>query len=143
MFELQAIERMEKVIAMAIAPSFLIGGITALIAVMIARFNNVIDRSRSLHTIDESDGQRGHLRTDIPRLMHRAVLINRTIMLLIGSALALTLLVLLSFIAAFSGFQHVPGAALLFTIALCLLAAALITFALEVNKALNPLDYHP
>ena len=141
MFELQAIERMEKVIAMAIAPSFLIGGITALIAVMIARFNNVIDRSRSLHTIDESDGQRGHLRTDIPRLMHRAVLINRTIMLLIGSAL--TLLVLLSFIAAFSGFQHVPGAALLFTIALCLLAAALITFALEVNKALNPLDYHP
>src|SRR5262249_7379006 len=135
-------ERMEKVISMAIAPSFLIGGITALIAVMISRFNIIIDRSRSLHAIDENDVQRGHLRADIPRLMHRAALVNRAVMLLIGSALSLTLLVLLSFVAAFTGIQHVPGAALLFALALALLAAALITFALEVRQALNALDHH-
>lgn len=143
MMEFVDIERMEKVIAMAIAPSFLIGGITALIAVMIGRMNNIIERSRSLHAIADDDRTRGHLRTDIPRLVRRTCLVNRAIMLAVCSALSLTILVLLSFALAFFGLHHVPGAALLFTLALIFLAAALITFAAEVRLALTVLDHHP
>jgi hypothetical protein len=143
MVEPTDIERLEKVIAHTLAPAFMFGGIAGFIALMIARLNSIIERSRSLNAIAEQDAGRGHLRSDIPRLVRRAQLVNRAIYLAIGSALALALLILLSFASAFLRLHHAPLAALLFVLAVALLGAALLYFGREVRIALNQLDHHP
>jgi hypothetical protein len=143
MLEPTDIERLEKVIAMTVAPAFMFGGIAGFIALMIGRLNSVIERSRSLNAIAERDAGRGHLRSDIPRLVRRAQLVNRAIYLAIGSALALALLILLSFASAFLGLHHAPLAAMLFVLAVALLGTALLYFGREVRIALTQLDHHP
>jgi hypothetical protein len=136
------IERLEKVIAHTMAPAFMFGGIAGFVALMISRLNSIIERSRSLNAIAERDDRRGHLRADIPRLVRRAQLVNRAIYLAIGSALALALLILSSFVSAFFGLHHAPLAALLFVLAVTLLGAALLYLGCEVRIALNQLDHH-
>jgi hypothetical protein len=136
------IERLEKVIAHTMAPAFMFGGIAGFVALMVGRLNSIIERSRSLNAIAERDDRRGHLRADIPRLVRRAQLVNRAIYLAIGSALALALLILSSFVSAFFGLHHAPLAALLFVLAVTLLGAALLHLGCEVRIALNQLDHH-
>jgi hypothetical protein len=137
------IERLEKVIAHTMAPAFMFGGIAGFVALMISRLNSIIERSRSLNAIAERDDRRGHLRADIPRLVRRAQLVNRAIYLAIGSALALALLILLSFASAFLGLHHAPLAAMLFVLAVALLGAALLYLGREVRIALTQLVHHP
>jgi hypothetical protein len=136
------IERLETVIAHTLAPAFLFAGIAGFIALMIGRLNSIIERSRTLNAIADEDARRGHLRADIPRLVRRAQLVNRAIQLAIGSALALTSLILVSFASAFFRLDHVPVAALLFVLAVALLGAALLCLAREVQMALNQFDHH-
>lgn len=143
MLEPADIERLEKVIAHTVAPAFMFAGIAGFIALMIGRLNSIIERSRTLNAIGDDDAKRGHLRADIPRLVRRAQLVNRAIHLAIGSALAVTLLILVSFASAFFGLHHVAAAALLFVLAVVLLGAALLYFAREVQMALNQFDHHP
>jgi hypothetical protein len=69
--------------------------------------------------------------------VRRAQLLNRAILLAIGSALALTLLILLSFASAFLRLHHVPLAAVLFVLAVALLGTALSYLAREVRIALG------
>jgi hypothetical protein len=143
MVEPTDIERLEQVIAHTVAPAFMFAGIAGFIALMVGRLNSIIDRSRTLNSIGDQDPQRGHLRADIPRLVRRAQLLNRAVLLAIGSALALTLLILLSFASAFLRLHHVPLAAVLFALAVALLGTALLYLAREVRIALNQLDHHP
>jgi len=143
MVEPTDIERLEQVIAHTVAPAFMFAGIAGFIALMIGRLNSIIERSRTLNAIDDQDAKRGRLRVDIPRLVRRAQLLNRAILLAIGSALALTLLILLSFASAFLRLHHVPLAAVLFVLAVALLGTALLYLAREVRMALNQFDHHP
>ena len=62
---------------------------------------------------------------------------NRAIHLAIGSALALTLLILVSFVSAFFRLHHAPVAAVLFVLSMALLGAALLYLAREAQQALN------
>ena len=142
MLEPTDIERLEKVIAHTLPPAFLFAGIAGFIALMIGRLNSIIERSRTLNAIPDQDAERGHLRADIPRLVRRAQLVNRAIHLAIGSALTLTLLILVSFASAFFRLHHAPVAAVLFVLAVALLGAALLYLAREVQMALNQFDHH-
>ena len=90
--------------------------------------------------IADDDGSRAHLKTDIPRLKHRARLMNDAIYLAVGSGICTTVLVILAFASAFMGIRHEVMVAVLFVIALGLLGAALFTFAREVRIALNEFD---
>ena len=143
MVEPTDIERLEQVIAHTVAPAFMFAGIAGFIALMMGRLNSIIERSRALNAIADQDAKRSHLRADIPRLVRRAQLLNRAILLAIGSGLALTLLILLSFASAFLKLHHVPVAAVLFVLAVALLGTALLYLAREVRTALNQSDHHP
>ena len=59
-----------------------------------------------------------------------------------SSALATTLLVILAFVSALLRFRHEPGAAIMFVVALGLMAMALLTLAREVRMARTEYDHH-
>ena len=118
----------------------MLGAVAGFVSILIARMNGVIDRVRSLNTIADDDGPRARLKTDIPRLKHRAQLMNDAIYLAVGSGICTTVLVILAFASAFVGIRHEVMVAVLFVIALGLLGAALFTFAREVRIALNEFD---
>jgi hypothetical protein len=105
--------------------------------------SGIIDRVRSLNMITGDDTARAHLKADIPRLKHRARLMNDAIYLSVGSGICTTVLVILAFASAFVGMRHEFLVGVLFVIALGLLGAALFNFAREVRIALNEFDHYP
>ncbi len=142
MVEPLQVEQLSQVIAQATAPSFLLGAVSGFVAVLIGRMNNVLDRIRTINAIGENDPSRGRLKADLPRLVRRAGLLNRAILLAVSSAIATTTLVILAFGSAMLGLRHEPGAAVIFVLALGLMAAALFTLAQEVRIALTEYDHY-
>lgn len=137
-----ATAQLPQVIAHAVAPSFLLGAVSGFVAVLIGRLNGVLDRIRAINAIPDGDAARVHLKGDLPRLIKRARLLNRAVLLAVGSALATTLLLILAFLFALLGFRHEPGAALMFIIALALMGSALFMLAREVRIALTDYDHY-
>jgi Protein of unknown function (DUF2721) len=133
---------LSEVISHATAPAFLLGAVSGFVAVLMGRMNGVIDRIRSVNAIPDTDPDRSHLRSDLPRLKRRAKLMNEAIFLAVGSAICTTLLVISAFVSAFLGLRHEPGAAVLFVLALALMCAALVALALEVRIALTEHEHH-
>jgi hypothetical protein len=137
------LSQLSQVISHATAPAFLLGAVAGFVSILIARMNGVIDRIRSLNSIADDDTPRARLKSDIPRLEHRARLMNNAIYLAVGSGICTTVLVILAFISAFVGIRHEQVVGLLFVVALGLLGAALFTLAREVRIALNEFDHYP
>jgi Protein of unknown function (DUF2721) len=137
------LNQLSQVISHATAPAFLLGAVAGFVSILIARMNGVIDRIRSLNSIADDDTPRARLKSDIPRLEHRARLMNNAIYLAVGSGICTTVLVILAFISAFVGIRHEQVVGLLFVVALGLLGAALFTLAREVRIALNEFDHYP
>jgi hypothetical protein len=82
------------------------------------------------------------LKADLPRMRHRAILLNSATFFATLSAISATLLVMVAFVSAFFGIQHERGIAVLFVITLGFFAAALVDFARETRIALHEFDYH-
>jgi Protein of unknown function (DUF2721) len=137
------LNQLSQVISHATAPAFLLGAVAGFVSILIARMNGIIDRIRSLNSIADDDTPRARLKSDIPRLEHRARLMNNAIYLAVGSGICTTVLVILAFISAFVGIRHEQVVGLLFVVALGLLGAALFTLAREVRIALNEFDHYP
>jgi Protein of unknown function (DUF2721) len=137
------LDQLSQVISHATAPAFLLGAVAGFVSILITRMNGIIDRIRSLNMIADDDSPRARLKTDLPRLRHRAQLMNQAVYLAIGSGISTTVLVILAFASAFVGMRHEPLAGLLFGVALGLLGAALVAFAREVRIALNEFDHYP
>ncbi|MDE1995243.1 MAG: DUF2721 domain-containing protein [Rhizobiaceae bacterium] len=135
-------DQVSQVITHSIAPSFLLGAVAAFVSLLSSRLNGILERVRDLNALPESEHAMSHLREDLPRLRRRARLINRAIFYSVVSGVMATFLVIFSFVSAFFGRQHVLGAGLLFLVALSLLAASLITLAIEVRISLNEFDHH-
>jgi uncharacterized protein DUF2721 len=135
--------QLSQIISHATAPAFLLGAVAGFVSILIARMNGIIDRVRSLNMITDDDAARVHLRADIPRLKHRARLMNDAIYLAVGSGICTTLQVILAFASAFLGIRHELLFGVLFVVALGLLGAALFTFAREVRIALTEFDHLP
>jgi Protein of unknown function (DUF2721) len=85
---------------------------------------------------------RVHLKSDLPRLKQRAVLLNRAILYASISAIFATVLVMVAFVSAFFGIQHERGMAVLFIVTLGFFAASLINLARETRIALHEFDYY-
>jgi Protein of unknown function (DUF2721) len=83
-----------------------------------------------------------HLKTDLPRLKQRSVLLNKAIPYATISAIFATLLVMVAFVSAFFGIQHERGIAVLFIVTLGFFAASLIDLARETRIALHEFDYY-
>jgi Protein of unknown function (DUF2721) len=137
-----SVSQLSQVITQAIAPAFLLGALAAFVSVLTLRMNRVVDRSQMLNSIDDADQPRAHLKADLPRMRHRAILLNNATLFATLSAISATLLVMVAFVSAFFGIQHERGIAVLFVITLGFFAAALVDFARETRIALHEFDYH-
>jgi hypothetical protein len=137
-----SVSQLSQVIAQAIAPAFILGALAAFISLLMLRLNRVVDRSQTLNAIGGDDPARVHLKTDLPRLKQRAVLLNRAILYASISAIFATVLVMVAFVSAFFGIQHERGIAVLFIVTLGFFAASLINLARETRIALHEFDYY-
>jgi uncharacterized membrane protein YgcG len=140
--ETPSVSQLSQVISQAVAPAFILGALAGFISVLILRMNRVVDRSQTLNAIGGEDPARVHLKTDLPRLKRRAVLLNRAILYATISAIFATLLVMVAFVSAFFGIQHERGIAALFIVTLGFFAASLINLARETRIALHEFDYY-
>ncbi|MGY0572595.1 DUF2721 domain-containing protein [Bradyrhizobium sp. RDM12] len=134
--------QLSHVISQSAAPAFLLGALAAFIAVLISRLNRIIDRTIVLNGIDEQDQVRSRLKLDLPRLMRRAVMLNRAIFWAVIGSIAVTALVMVAFASALLQIRHEHGVAILFIVALAAFAIALVDFAREVRIALSEFDHY-
>ena len=140
--ELPSVSQLSQVISQAAAPAFLLGALAAFIAVLISRFNRIVDRTIVLNAIADNDAARSRLKADLPRLMRRAAMINRAIFWAVIGSITITLMVIVAFVSAFFQIQHERGVAVLFIISLGAFVVSLIDFAREVRIALSEFDHH-
>ena len=140
--ELPSVSQLSQVISQAAAPAFLLGALAAFIAVLISRFNRIVDRTIVLNAIADDDATRSRLKADLPRLMRRAAMINRAIFWAIIGSITITLMVIVAFVSAFFQIQHERGVAALFIVSLGAFVVSLIDFAREVRIALSEFDHH-
>jgi Protein of unknown function (DUF2721) len=137
----ETITQLSQVIAQVTAPAFLLGAVAAFIAVLISRMNRVIDRSQALNAIGDDDNVKGHLKSDIPRLKRRAVLLNKAILFSAISATISSFLVIVSFASAYLNVRHEYGVGLLFMHSVAFFMASLINLARETRIALHEYDH--
>ncbi len=67
---------------------------------------------------------------------------NQSLQLAVIGGIGITVVLLFGFVAAFLGYRHEPGAAVLFIGSLCFLVAALFRFLQDVRLAVSELDHH-
>ena len=142
MAEAPSVGQLSLVISQAAAPAFLLGALAAFIAVLIGRLNRIVDRTIVLNAIADDDAVKSHLKSDIPRLLRRAVMTNRAILWAVISSITINFMVIVAFVSAFFQIQHERGVAVLFMISLGAFAISLIDFAREVRIALGEFDHY-
>lgn len=126
-----------QTIQLVIAPVFLLAGIGAFLNVTAGRLARVVDRARVVEDLVLSTRGREHDRhiKEITRLNRRMTVINWSIGLSVASGLAVALLVIMLFAAELSGANLGVAVAILFILAMLLLAVGLTAFLLEVHLA--------
>jgi hypothetical protein len=137
-----SVSQLSHVISQAAAPAFLLGALAAFIAVLIARLNRIVDRTVVLNGIANDDAVRYRLKSDLPRLMRRAAMMNRAIFWAVVASISLTILVIVAFVTAFFQLPHERGVALFFMISLGAFTVSLVDFAREIRIALSEFDHH-
>jgi len=133
--------QLSQVISQVTAPAFLLGAVAAFISVLISRMNRIIDRSQALDAIADEDKLRGLLKSDIPRLKRRALLLNKAILYSTISAIVTSALIIVAFMSAYFNMAHEYGVAVFFIVALGFFTAALVNLAREITIALNEYDH--
>jgi hypothetical protein len=126
-----------QTIQLVIAPVFLLAGIGAFLNVTAGRLARVVDRARVVEDLVLSTRGREHDRhiKEITRLNRRMTVINWSIGLSVASGLAVALLVIMLFAAELGGANLGVAVAILFILAMLLLAVGLTAFLLEVHLA--------
>ncbi len=135
-----SVEELGKVMVRATAPVFLLSAVAAYVSVLTNRLARIVDRIRALNRISEDDHDRNFLRSDLPRLKRRALLVHRAIRFSLISAISTSLIVAFMFGGAFVGLRHEFGAALLFVFAQIMFIASLASFALELRISMSDFD---
>lgn len=136
------IGQLSQMMSQATAPAFVLGAVAAFVSVLLGRMTNVVDRIRNLNEISADDTARAHLKSDIPRLRRRAVLLNSATHLALASGICTSLLLVVGFASAFFKFRHEYGAGVLFAIAVSLLGGALYRFSQEVRLGISESDHY-
>ncbi len=132
---------MARTIQLAIAPVFLLAGIGAFLNVIASRLARVVDRSRFLENLhgDACGAERIRYVEELRTLEQRMVLAGRSIYLGTASGLAVCLLVITLFVGELIDFNLGDAIAVLFVVAITLLAGAMVQFLRETRIALASL----
>ena len=135
-------QQLSQLMSQATAPAFVLGAVAGFVSILLGRMTAVIDRIRSLNEIADDDTTRARLKSDIPRLLQRAKLLNSAVHLALASGIFTSLLLVVGFLSAFLHLQHEYGAGALFLISIALLAGALFRFGQEVRIGLSESDHY-
>jgi Protein of unknown function (DUF2721) len=76
----------------ATAPAFVLGAVASFVSILLGRTTTIVHRIRSLNEIADDDTARAFLKSDIPRLRHRAKLLNEATRLALASGMCTALL---------------------------------------------------
>lgn len=142
-----SIEQLSTVISQVTGPAFLLAAEAQLLAVLVSRLERIVDRSRMIAQTDGASAEYAHLQAELPILRQRGMLMHYAMYWGVASCIVTSVLVIISFAAAYLHMRHEYGAGLLFALAMALFTAALIAFArelqlafLEINGAVKPLQ---
>lgn len=121
-------------IQMAVAPVFLLAGISALLGVMTNRLGRVIDRTRALRSSTKvlNDEQQAFLDNELLSLERRGRFINVAITAATVSALLVCIVIFTLFMSQFIHVEMATAVATMFMICMFSLICALVTFLGEV-----------
>ncbi len=135
--EVDHIVSIADVIRLAVAPVFLLSGIAALLNVLTNRLARIVDRGRHLEVEFPSaaPGRVQTLRESLGRLARRARLVSWGISLCTGSAILISIVVVVLFIDSLTGVNFSAIIALLFIVAMAALTLGLICFLREISLA--------
>src|SRR6185503_15278532 len=118
-------QHISQAMSQDMATTFSLAAVAGFSSIMHGRMTAVIDRVRSLNEIADDDATWGHLKSDLPRLRQRVMLLNNALHLALLSGICTSLLLVVSFGSAFLHLRHEYGAGLLFFLAIGLLGAGL------------------
>lgn len=129
-----------ETIKIAVAPVFLLAGISALLGVMTSRLGRIIDRSRILQRgrrdLDETDVDLEHLiNKEMRMLLRRGQYINYAINLATSSALLVCIVIMALFLSGLIQANFSAAIAVLFIICMAMMVVGLSLFLMEVFLA--------
>jgi hypothetical protein len=123
----------------AVAPVFLFAGIGGILNVIGMRLSRSIDRTRVLEDLHAASHGVEHHKyiVELAMLERRIKHSNRATTLSVASALAVCLVVVMLFLSQILGFNLGNAIALVFVVAMLLLAGGLIEFLTEIQIAVG------
>ncbi len=80
-----SVEHLSEVISHVVAPAFLLGAVASFVSVLMTRMTGVLERLRQLNDLPDSGHAKSPIKSDIPRLKRRLILLNRSFVLAIAS----------------------------------------------------------
>lgn len=133
------------VIQLAVAPVFLLTGVSGLLAVLTNRLARIIDRARSLEErlATAAESQQAALHAELALLSQRGGLINRAVRLCTICALLTCAVIVALFAGAFLSTDLSIPIGLIFTAAMLALFFGLVTFLQEISVAIRTLKIGP
>ena len=133
------------VIQLAVAPVFLLTGVSGLLGVLTNRLARIIDRARTLEerSAHESESQQNRIRAELRFLSHRARRINMAISLCTLCALLICAVIVALFVGAFLSTDVSKVIGVVFTAAMLALFTALVSFLREIYVATRSLRIGP
>jgi hypothetical protein len=127
-----------QVIQLSIAPVFLLTAIGAFLSVITTRLGRVVDRARLLEaSVPEDETDRAVIVAELAGLDRRMLLANRAVGFSVAAALTICSLITVLFVSAVSPIHPDDLVPALFILALVLLMAALLAFAIEVRISIR------
>jgi hypothetical protein len=134
-----------RVIQLAVAPVFLLSGVSALLAVLSSRLGRTIDRARTLESLLEGADEKrvARMHDELSVLSRRAKLIYRAIALGVITALLVCGVIASLFTSAFTRVDVSLVVAGLFVAAMAALILTLLLFLREVFLATRVLRIGP
>lgn len=130
------------VIQLAVAPVFLLTGISGMLSVMTSRLGRIVDRGRVVeNSAAHGTMDTGCAREELRRLSRRARLISASISLCTLTALLVSAIIAILFIGAFLPFDVSLVVALCFVAAMFAFIVALVFFLREVSIAIHGLEF--
>jgi hypothetical protein len=128
-----SIEQLSNVISQVTGPAFLLAAEAQFLTVLVSRLDRIVDRSRIIARTDSDGAEYADLKAELPILRKRGLLMHHAMYWGVASCIVTSVLVIVSFAAAYLHVRHEYGAGLLFALAMALFTAALIAFARELQ----------
>jgi hypothetical protein len=125
------------VIQLAVAPVFLLMGVTAMLGVLMNRLGRIIDRGRRLEALpaEIAPERRASANAELVLLVRRARLVNWAVSLCTSAALLICAVIATLFLGAFFERDLSAAVAWMFIAAMVALFGALVSFLREIYLA--------